>query len=147
MPRSFRECIFQTLLFEAGGLALATPLYEALAGPDARSPIVLLIALSLAVLFWSPLHNAAFDWLETRLTSRNVSDRPHRLRLLHAISHEVTPIAVTLPLIMLIGRHTLPAALAVNGGLTALYLAYAYAFYWMYNRMRPVGQGGVVAML
>jgi uncharacterized membrane protein len=104
-----------------------------------------MLALTLAVLLWSPLHNLLFDALEQRMTGRLACNRAHALRLLHAISHEVTPTVITLPLIILLGRHSLTEALALNGGLTALYMVYAYAFYWLYDRIWPVGNLRVVA--
>jgi uncharacterized membrane protein len=138
MLRSCRERIFQTLMFEAGGLLVAIPLYEAAFGRNAQDSALLISLITVAVLIWTPLHNAIFDTIEHSLTARPASARPHPLRLLHAITHEVTPIAVTLPLIMLVGRHTLAEALAVNAGLTVLYVAYAYLFYWLYDRVRPL---------
>jgi uncharacterized membrane protein len=138
VPRSIRERVLQTALFETGGLLLAVPLYEALLGQGGGSPLPLLAAITLAVLVWSPLHNLLFDQLDQKWTGRSPSMRPHPLRMLHALSHEVTPIAVTLPLIMLIGGHSLTEALALNGGLSLLYVVYAYLFYWAYDRLRAV---------
>jgi uncharacterized membrane protein len=145
MPPSIRQRAVQTLIFETGGLLLATPLYEAMFGRTGESAFGLMLALTLAVLLWSPLHNLLFDALEQRMTDRLACNRAHALRLLHAISHEVTPIVITLPMIILLGRHSLTEALALNGGLTALYMVYAYAFYWLYDRIWPVGNLRVVA--
>lgn len=138
MKRSGVERLWQTLLFEAGGLVFAVPLYEAVLGRTSGDALTLMVALSVAVLLWTPLHNAAFDGIEYRLTGRAASDRPHALRLLHAVSHEVTPIVVTLPLILWIGKHSLSDALAVNLGLTLFYVAYAYLFYLIYDRLYPM---------
>lgn len=72
-------------------------------------------------MMWSPMHNAVFDVIEWRLTDRAASARPHGLRLLQAISHEVSVCTVTLPLLMWLGNLTLGQALLGNIGLTALY--------------------------
>jgi uncharacterized membrane protein len=138
MQRSGLERVWQTLIFEAMGLLLAVPLYEAAFGRTSAEAISLMVVLAVVVLIWSPLHNAAFDHIEYRMTGRRASDRPHGLRLLHAISHEVTPIVVTLPLILWIGQHSLSDALAVNLGLTLFYVAYAYVFYLIYDRLCPL---------
>lgn len=138
MQRSCLERLCQTLVFEAGGLLLAVPLYEVFFGRPADEGLILLVTLSLAVLIWTPLHNIAFDRIEHRLTGRPASDRPHALRLLHAVSHEVSPIVVTLPLILWVGQHSLSDALTVNLGLTLFYVCYAYAFYLIYDRLRPL---------
>ena len=97
-----------------------------------------MIAMSLAVLLWSPLHNTLFDWLDWRWNRRVASDRPHGLRFIHAASHEASAFVVTLPVIMLIGGHGVFAAAALDIGFTLLYAAYAYVFHIAYDRLRPV---------
>ena len=138
MLRTGTERLWQTLAFEAGGLLFAVPLYEAAFGRGSGQALGLMVALSVAVLIWTPMHNAVFDRIDFRMTGRLATERPHGLRLVHAISHEVTPIFVTLPLILWIGQHSLSDALAVNLGLTVFYVAYAYAFYLIYDRLRPL---------
>jgi uncharacterized membrane protein len=138
VQRSGLERICQALIFEAGGLLIAVPLYQAFFGRPAGDGLILLALLSLAVLIWTPLHNLAFDRIEHRLTGRSASDRPHALRVLHAVSHEVSPIVVTLPLILWVGQHSLSDALVVNLGLTLFYVGYAYVFYLTYDRLRPL---------
>jgi uncharacterized membrane protein len=138
MQRSGLERMLQALVFEAGGLLIAVPLYEAVFSRATSEAMTLMVTLSLAVLIWTPLHNIAFDRIEHRLTGRSASDRPHALRCLHAISHEVSPIMVTLPLILWVGQHSLSDALALNLGLTLFYVGYAYVFYLIYDRLRPL---------
>ncbi len=138
MQRTARERVLQALLFEAGGLLIAAPLYECAFGRSTTESFRLMAVLAIAVLIWTPLHNWLFDRVEHGLTGRSASARPHGVRLLHALSHEVTPIAATLPLIMVLGQHSLSDALAVNFGLTVVYMAYAYAFYLIYDRFRPL---------
>jgi uncharacterized membrane protein len=137
MQRSPIERLMLSLAFELGGLVLAVPLYRAVFGRTGEASLTLIVTLAIAVLFWNPLHNRLFDAAEHRLTGRDVRMRPHRLRLVHALSHEITPIVVTLPIIMALGHHSLTEALAVNLGLTGLYVAYAYGFYLAVDRLRP----------
>lgn len=117
---------------------MAAPLYGLIAGHDAGSSSMLVVAVAIACMIWSPLHNTAFDWLEWRFRSRVASDRPNGLRLLHAISQEVTSIVVTSPVIMLVGGHSFWHALVVDIGLTILYTIYGYFFHILYDWMRPV---------
>ena len=138
LQRSGTERALQSLAFELGGLVLAVPIYQAVYGGSPKENLVLMVALSLAALVWNPLHNRCFDAVEYRLTGRIASDRPHGLRIVHAVSHEVTPIMLTLPLILLLSPHGLGAALALNVGLTLSYVAYAYIFYLIYDRLIPV---------
>ncbi len=143
MHRSPIERLWLSLAFELGGLVLAVPLYRVVSGRTGEASLTLIVTLAIAVLFWNPLHNRLFDAVEHRLTGRDARQRPHHWRLVHAMSHEITPIMVTLPIIMALGNHTLTEALAVNLGLTGLYVAYAYVFYLAVDRLRPgAGRAG-----
>jgi uncharacterized membrane protein len=138
MLRSARERIYQTLAYEAGGLLIATPIYSALFDKPAGQSLSLVVALAISAMIWSPLHNTLFDIFELRTTGRVASDRPQTWRIVHAISHEISLIIVTVPLIMMIGGHGLVEAVAIDIGLSLLYAAYAYAFHLAYDRLRPV---------
>ena len=100
--------------------------------------LAVMVALATAVTLWAPLHNTVFDRVDLRLTGRLASDRPHRWRLVHALSLEVTVMAVTLPILLMLGGQSLRDALIVEAGLTALYAGYAYVFYLIYDRLLPV---------
>jgi uncharacterized membrane protein len=136
--RSPRERAIQALAYEAGGLCLSVPLFALASGGSTGEAFSLLLALSIAVLIWSPIHNTAFDWVDFRWTGRLASDRPQRWRLVHAVSHEATTLVVTLPILMGLGGLTFWAALLADLGLTALYTVYAYVFHLIYDRLRPV---------
>jgi uncharacterized membrane protein len=139
MPlRTVKERIYQTLAYEFGGLILAAPLYSLIFGQDAAQSLTLLIALSLVVLLWTPLHNMLFDLADFKRTGRSASIRPHRLRIIQALSQETTVLVVTLPLVMLIGGHGFKEALLVDLGLTLFYAAYAYLFHIVFDWLRPV---------
>ncbi|MEL6416215.1 MAG: PACE efflux transporter [Pseudomonadota bacterium] len=136
--RTLRERIVQSLAFEAGGLLLAAPIYAILFDRAASQSIFLIVALSAAMVMWMPLHNILFDWVEWRTAERVASSRPHRLRVLHAVSLEVSGVIITVPLVILIGQHALVEAVAIDLGLSAFYVAYGYAFHLIFDRLRPV---------
>ena len=136
--RTMKERVIQTLSFELGGLLVVAPVYAFLSGANAEESLSLLVALSIAVMVWSPLHNTLFDIADFRMTGRLASDRPHRLRVVHAVSHEATSIIVTLPLIMYLGGYGFWQGLFVDLGLTLAYTAYAYLFHIVFDRLRPV---------
>jgi uncharacterized membrane protein len=138
--RSPRERFIQTLAFEIGGLVLSVPLYVLATGRGVGDGALLMVALAVAVMTWSPLHNAVFDWVDLRLSGRLASDRPHHWRMVHAVSHEVTVVMVTLPITVWLGGFTLWEAIAASLGLTLVYTVYAYGFHLVYDRLRPVGQ-------
>lgn len=136
--RSPRERLIQTLAHEAGGLCLSVPLVALYGGGTAEEAFGLMLALSVAVMVWSPVHNTVFDGLDLRLSGRVASDRPQRWRLVHAASHQATTVIVTLPILVWLGGLGLWAALLADLGLTLLYAAYAYVFHLVYDRLRPV---------
>ena len=107
-------------------------------GASLDESVVLLGALAAACLIWCPLHNTGFDWLESRLAGRTASDRPHRWRAVHALSHEVSVAVVTLPLIMNLGGLGLAEAISADVGLTLFYAGYAYVFHLAFDSLRPV---------
>jgi uncharacterized membrane protein len=136
--RSFRERLIQTFAFEAGGILLASPLYALIFGRSGHEGAAVVVAMSLAALAWTPLHNTAFDMADLRLTGRVASARPQRLRLVQAISLELTLMTATLPILMTLGGHGLAEAILVDLGFSALYMAYAYVFHLGYDWLRPV---------
>jgi uncharacterized membrane protein len=136
--RSARERVFQSIAFQAGGILIATPLYAAICGAGAQESTALIVAIAIFATLWSPFHNACFDLAEWRLRSRVASDRPQGLRIIHAFSHEASAMIVTVPLVMVMGGHSLAAAFALDTGLTLLYTGYAYLFHMAYDRLRPV---------
>lgn len=136
--RSPRERIVQTLCYEVGGLALATPVYVAVAGSGGEEGAIVIAAMAVAVLLWSPVHNTLWDMVELRLTGRVASDRPQGQRILHAVSHEATALILTLPILMILGGHDLWTALLLDIGFTLFYAVYAYAFHIVFDWARPV---------
>ena len=138
MLRSARERMIQTAAYELSGILLAAPLYALLFGEAVAQSLGLVVAMSAAVLIWGPLHNYVFDVVDLRLSGRFASDRPQGLRLFHALSLEASDMVLTLPIIVFIGGHGLAEGVAVDIGFTLFYAAYAYVFFIIYDRLRPV---------
>ena len=136
--RSPRERAIQTLSFEVGGLAIVAPLFALAMGTGLGSSFGLLLAVSVVVTLWTAFFNTAFDIVEHRLTGRVASDRPHRIRTLHAVLHEATAVIVSCPVIWALTDLGWIDALLVDLGLTLAYAVYAYFFHLAYDRLRPV---------
>ncbi len=136
--RNLQERIRQTLCYEIGGILLITPIYISIFGSSGGDGFIVMAALSIATLIWFPLHNTVFDWLDLRLTGRLASDRPKGLRVLHALSHEVTVCLITTPLLIWLGGHGLLEAILVDLALSFGYAAYAFGFHIVYDHFRPV---------
>jgi uncharacterized membrane protein len=139
--RSTRERIVQTLWFEAIGLLLVAPLYAVVAGAGLRESYAMVAVVSVVVMAWSAAYNTAFDALELRWTGRVASERPHRVRALHAVLHELSAVVVTWPVIYAMTPLTWGEALVADLGLTLAYTAYAYVFHIVFDRLRPVRSG------
>ena len=107
-------------------------------GAGAAQSVALMVVLSAILLIWIPLFNWLFDLAEWRLTRRRASDRPHTMRALHAFGMEATSLVVTVPAIMIVGGHGFWEAVAVDIGLSIVYVIYAYVFHILYDRFRPV---------
>lgn len=138
--RSGRERMVQTLSFEALGLAIVTPAHTLLSQTSAETSARVVIALAVIVTLWSPLFNMVFDRIDLALSGRVASDRPHRLRLLHAVLLELSALLVTLPMVMHLTGYSFREALFFDMALTVFYTGYAYVFYYAYDRLRPVAR-------
>jgi uncharacterized membrane protein len=130
--------MIQTLAYEFFALVLVVPIYSHFAGATATQGFVVILALAVAAIAWSPLHNTLFDLAEWRVSGRVASDRPQHLRMLHAVSHEFSQIVVSVPILMVIGGHAFWEAILVDIGLTGLYAAYAWVFHMAFDALRPV---------
>lgn len=136
--RDARARLLQTLLFEAGGLLVVTPLVAWVTGARAGESLALLVALSVAVMAWAALYNTAFDHLEARLAGRVASDRPPRLRVLHAVGLELSSVLATCPIIVGMTGLGWWYALAADIALGLVYAAYGYLYHWLFDLWRPV---------
>jgi uncharacterized membrane protein len=137
--RTLRERTIQTLAYEAGGLAVASPIWALLSGDTGGETLFILVCISLAAMSWAAIYNTAADLAESRLAGRLASDRPHHWRLLHAVGLEASSIVVTMPLIVLLTGFSWLHALVADIGLTLLYAVYGYFFHIVFDRLRPVG--------
>lgn len=145
--RSLRERWLQVGAYELVGLAVVAPLYGVFFDGGVSEGALLIIALFLPEVLWSVVHNWLFDRAEWRLFHRVASDRPHRWRIIHAISHEVSAAMVTLPVIMIVTGHGLWQALIIDIWLGVFYGLYAYLFHIVYDRLRPVPAPVVLTVL
>ena len=136
--RSRKERIIQTISFELSGLMIAAPLYALFFDTSSGHSFFLLVCISAVVLIWVPMHNTLFDKFDLYAFRRLASARPHKWRVLHAISQEMSSIALTFPVVMLISDHGIWGTMAVNAGLTLFYTVYGYLFHLTFDMVRPV---------
>lgn len=138
--RAKKERLFQSAGYELGGLLVAAPVCAALTGSSFHTSLLLVVTLTLATMLWAPLFNTLFDRAEGRLTGRVASNRPARLRLVHAFALEASDTLISVPLLMAFGGLTLTQALIADLSLLLVYMAYTYAYHQLYDWVRPVAQ-------
>lgn len=138
--RTWRERVFQTLLFEVIGVIAFTPLVAFGMGEDAGHSMGLLIALSLAAVSVAGVFNHAFDWIENKKTGRVASDRSTKWRVIHAVLLECFIAMATLPIIKFSMDISWYEAVVADIALLVLYAAYGYVFHKVYDRWRPVAR-------
>lgn len=136
--RSLNERILQTALFEAGSLAVLCPIFSLATGVEAAGSLALLLILSLIEMLVSAVHNLAFDHLDWKWTGRVASDRTSAWRVAHAVSYEIAAMIVSLPILILGAGLSLAAALVADITLSLLCAFYTYAFFAIYDRIRPL---------
>ena len=136
--RDTHERLIQTLWFEGIGIVLVSPLYGFVVGASMQESLLLLLAVSLAMMAWSACFNTVFDWFEACKARRCASARPPRWRIVHAILFETTSTLVTWPLIVALTDLGWTAALAADLLLSLTYVLYGYVFHLGFDRLRPV---------
>jgi len=136
--RPLRERVLQTATLEFGALTLVSPLYASLFRTAMTESVLLMAAISVSVLVFSPVYNHAFDLVEWRRCRRLASDRPQPCRLLHAAGHEVGSMIVTVPVILALTDHRLGVAVGLDIGLSLFYTGYVWVFCMVYDRLRPM---------
>ena len=93
--RAPRDRCRQVALFEIGGLLLITPPFIWLSGVPAKTSFGLMALIALIAACWNAVYNTSFDWVEGRLTGRNADQRPHLLRVVHALGFEFGLLVIT----------------------------------------------------
>ena len=124
-------------------MLLVSPVYAAIFGARLDESFVLLAAIAALSLVLCPIYNTVFDRVELRHTGRIASNRPHRWRVVHAISYEACVFVLEVPVIVALGGHGLSEALALDLGLGAFYAGYGYLFHLGFDRLWPVLPGEV----
>lgn len=136
--RSVRERVAQTFGFEVSGLIISLPFLSLFSKGSPVENALVLASITLAVMIWTPFHNALFDHLDFRFSGRVASDRRQVWRVVHALSHELTSILVSLPILILLAGLDWKTAIYVDLGLSAIYALWAWAFYLIWDRLRPL---------
>ncbi len=137
--RTGRDRLRYTIAFEALLVAMLIPAGAVYFDKPLASVGVLGAILSLKAMAIGLLYNWVFDRIEAR-KGRIASERPHLLRILHAVGFEAFLTLTSLPIYMLLLDITVFEALAADIVVTAFVVGYAYVFTLAYDRMFPLAR-------
>lgn len=136
--RSLLDRVRQVILFEIGGLVLITPPFAWVSGVPASESVGLLAIIALLAALWNAVYNTTFDWMEGRLTGRTADLRPYPWRVVHAAGFEGGLVLMSLPIVMWWTGMSWLEALIADVALALAYVAYAFVFNIVYDRMFPI---------
>jgi uncharacterized membrane protein len=133
--RPFRDRLRHALAFEIIGLLLVAPLGALAFGhPLTRIGLVVLVS-SLLAMVWTYVFNLGFDLALIRLTGR--ADKSLGLRILHALAFEGGLLLILMPFIAWYLGVSLLQALLIDLSFALVYVVYAFAYNWAYDRLFP----------
>ena len=130
--KTLKERFMHALLFEIGGIALATPLAAWAMGSSVSHVGVLAAMLATTAMLWNMVFNFGFETIERRRQWQ----RTPRIRALHAVSFETGFIAFALPLTMWWMGIGIWEALLLDLGFFLFFLPYTYVYNWAYDAAR-----------
>lgn len=136
--RSKRERVIQTLSYEFFALLIMTPLFHLFSNESGTDSLLLLITLSIVAMAWTGFYAHAFDVFEFKITQKPATERTKKIRLLHAVLLELGLCLLTMPIIKYMLDCSWFEAFVSDVLITLAYMAYAYVFFWAYDKCRPL---------
>jgi len=133
--RTTSDRIRQALLFELIALLTVSPLGAWTFGHSAFDFGLLALLSSGIATGWTYVYNLGFD--HALLRWRGAVEKTFALRLLHALLLEAGLIALLVPLVAWTLDVGFVEAFWIDLSLAGFYLVYAFAFYWVYDRIFP----------
>lgn len=134
--RSLRDRIRHTVIFEAIALVIVAFGGGLITGEPPEIMGALSLMFSVLVMIWNLAYNWMFDHWDRKY--RNGAKRGVRLRLVHAVLFEAGLLFAGVFLISWWLEVTLLQALLIDIGFAAFFVAYAFAYNWVYDIVFPV---------
>lgn len=135
--RSTMNRVWHAIAFEAGGLAIVTPIGALALDKSLHEIGILTLIGTLLATGWNYFYNLIFDHAMSRL--RGSPEKTPALRVLHAALFETGLLVILVPLAAWWLQIGLWAALILDIGFAAIYLVYALGFNWVWERIFPYG--------
>jgi uncharacterized membrane protein len=143
MMRTTRDRIRHAILFELVGLALMIPLGGLVFGLPAETMGVIGVGSATAAMIWNYIYNLVFDRIMQRTAGH--THKGIGLRVAHAVLFEAGLLVILLPPIAWYLGISLMQAFMMDIAIAAFYVAYAFAFNLIYDRIYPLANWGEVA--
>ena len=131
MRPALRKIIY-AVAFETGGILMATGALRLMSDAGSAKSFSLAVFSAAVALSWSFLFNTAFEAWETRQTTKGRS--PLR-RAVHAVLFEGGLVLILLPATAWWLSTTLWLAFTYEAVLIGLFLVYAWAFTWAFDKL------------
>jgi uncharacterized membrane protein len=130
--QGIKRKIVYVSIYEAIAITICSISFAVISGSGLVYASALSIATSVIAVIWNYLYTTAFEWWESRQTTRG---RSVKRRVAHAIGFETGLIIILVPLIAWWLEMTLWQALMMDLGLAAFFLCYTFVFNWMFDRV------------
>lgn len=128
----------QVILFEIFALFLTIPIYSFMLKRPSSEALFIVIGVTVFEMVWGMLHDWVFDRTEQHLTRRTADLRPTVWRCCHALTREASLVVVSVPLIMVISQVGFKTALVLDLAIAATFVVYTFAFFRIYDWLRPL---------
>ena len=135
--RSLKDRIRYTVIFETILLTMLVPAGMIFYDRDILDIGLLGVVLVVKAMVLNIIYNWVFDRLEAR-TGRVASDRPHKLRIIHAIGFEVTLAITSIPIYTWWLKITVLEAILIDVVVTTFIVGYTYIFTLVYDVVFPI---------
>ena len=135
--RSLKDRIRYTVIFETVLLTMLVPAGMIFYDRDILDIGLLGVVLVVKAMVLNIIYNWVFDRLEAR-TGRVASDRPHKLRIIHAIGVEVTLAITSIPIYTWWLKITVLEAILIDVVVTTFIVGYTYIFTLVYDLVFPI---------
>ena len=136
--RSLPDRIRHTVLFEIIALVMVATVGSWAIGRSMMETGILGLMFSVMVMFWNLLYNWLFDLWDQK--HRQLAKRGVGLRLVHAVLFELGILTFGVFLVAWWLDMTLFQALLLDIGFALFFIAYAFAYNWVYDIVFPVAR-------
>ena len=135
--RPLTDRIRYTVIFEMILLIMLVPAGMAFYDKDFFDIGLLGVILVLKAMIINVIYNWIFDRIEAR-TGRVASDRPHKLRVVHAVGFEITLMITSIPIYTWWLQITILEAILIDVVVTTFIIGYTYIYTLVYDAVFPI---------